>query len=216
MKSRWKIAAISVVPLVVVQLLSMRVTRNPAIHRERSFEQHLQMDAKVKGLLRRACLDCHSHETRWPWYSRLAPVSWLIHKDVQKGRKTLNFSEWSVGAGRKPEIGATMLASSCEAARSGRMPRFPYSIMHPEARLNRDDLETLCSWTKSESKRLIQLKRTNSVQPVQQLTAVAPRREADDQQLSASAGVGAIESLVHFEDNRVSALADRTLGHKRR
>ncbi len=51
--------------------------------------------AAVKGILRRACYDCHSNETQWPWYGRIAPVSWLLARDVREGRAELNFSTWN-------------------------------------------------------------------------------------------------------------------------
>lgn len=163
--TKWK-AALALAALIGgTELWALRPRRNPPVAVERSFESHLRVTPAVHALLRRTCMDCHSNETRWPWYSRLAPVSWLISRDVERGRRVLNLSEWSVQAGRKPELGASILAAACAAARSGRMPRFPYGLVHPEARLSPADLDTLCGWTSSEVRRLIQQKRKAAIAP---------------------------------------------------
>jgi hypothetical protein len=146
-----------------LQALPAAKRTNPVAPPEVRFDRHLKVNAEMDQLLRRACMDCHSNETRWPWYSRVAPISWAIVRDVDRGRRVMNLSEWSQQAGRRPEIGASMLAAGCAAAKSGRMPRFPYSVFHPEARLSQADIKTLCDWTASESRRLIQLKRLRQV-----------------------------------------------------
>jgi hypothetical protein len=148
------------------------------VHSDRSIERHLQMPPEIQKMLRRACMDCHSNETQWPWYSRIAPVSWTIARDVQRGRRVMNFSEWSVQAGRRPEIAASMLAASCTAAKSGRMPRFPYRIFHPEARISKSDVEDLCGWTGLEIRRLVELKKQRTTLHPVLLTAA--RGEGSD------------------------------------
>ena len=74
-----------------------------------------------------ACFDCHSNQTVWPWYSNIAPVSWLVQHDVGEGRQALNFSEW--GRGQEADEAA-------EAVAEGKMPPFSYTLMHPDARLS--------------------------------------------------------------------------------
>jgi hypothetical protein len=76
-----------------------------------------------------ACFDCHSNETKWPWYSNIAPISWLIQRDVTEGREHLNFSEWAVG----------QEAEAAEIVQAGEMPPFRYILAHPEARLSDAD-----------------------------------------------------------------------------
>lgn len=163
MEARWgpKLKWLAALPilLTVLQLLPVARRTNPPVQSEVRFDNHLRLNTEVSHLLQRACMDCHSNETRWPWYSRIAPLSWLVVRDVDRGRRVLNLSEWSRQAGKRPEIGASMLAAACTAAKSGRMPRFPYGIFHPEARLSPSDVQTLCDWTGSEVRRLIQLKR---------------------------------------------------------
>jgi hypothetical protein len=97
----------------------------------------------VAALLRRACYDCHSHETRWPWYAGVAPTSWLLAHDVRDGRDELNFSTWDkyeAGARRKK------LTKSVKEVREGEMPPWYYRAMHPEARLDDRDRAALETW----------------------------------------------------------------------
>jgi hypothetical protein len=154
--------AAAVVAFAAVQLLPLGPRPNPPVQRERSFEQHLKLTPEVQAIMRKSCMDCHSNETRWPWYGRVAPVSWLLSRDVERGRKAMNLSEWSVGPGRRPEIGASYLAAACTDAKSGRMPRLPYTVVNRDAKLTPGELDTLCSWTRSEFVRLIQLKRRST------------------------------------------------------
>ena len=103
---------------------------------------------EIKSLLRNACYDCHSHETVWPWYSRVAPVSWLIASDVKEGRGKMNFSTW---ADYKPAKQGVLLDDAAEQIRQGDMPPFYYAWMHPNARLTDTQKEQLTSWMKSAS-----------------------------------------------------------------
>jgi hypothetical protein len=88
---------------------------------------------ETRALAVRACYDCHSNETHWPLYSRIAPMSWMIEKDVADGRAVLNFSEWGISPA--PEIEETV-----EQVSTGKMPLPYYLLLHPEARLS--DVET--------------------------------------------------------------------------
>jgi hypothetical protein len=154
----------------VLQLVPAGTRINPPVRPQHSIDSRLEVTPQVSGMLRRACYDCHSNETRWPWYSRIAPVSWGVTKDVERGRKVLNFSEWNA----KPEVGASMLAASCANLKSGRMPRFPYNLMHPEARLSAAEVETFCVWSAGEFQRLIRLRRHERRTVVQVSTRVTP------------------------------------------
>ena len=81
-----------------------------------------------------ACYDCHSNETIWPWYSNVAPVSWLVQRDVEQGRDQVNFSEW----GRRQEA-----AEAAETIIDGEMPPFGYTWLHPNARLSNPERNAL-------------------------------------------------------------------------
>ncbi|HUP17908.1 MAG TPA: heme-binding domain-containing protein [Acidimicrobiia bacterium] len=88
----------------------------------------------TRELARRACFDCHSNETKWPWYSKIAPLSWLIQRDVDEGRDELNWSEWG-----PDEEGD----ESAETVIEGSMPPGTYSLLHPEARLSDQEIDAL-------------------------------------------------------------------------
>ncbi|MGZ8563051.1 MAG: heme-binding domain-containing protein [Candidatus Limnocylindria bacterium] len=77
-----------------------------------------------------ACFDCHSNQTQWPWYSNIAPMSWLIQHDVDEGRDALNWSTWGAGHGE---------SESAEAVSEGNMPPFVYLIAHPNANFSQAD-----------------------------------------------------------------------------
>lgn len=124
---------------------------NPAADPGLRLEAHGRVPPSVAGLLRRACYDCHSDETRWPWYSRVAPVSWLVVRDVARGRGQVNFSRWGE---YNAFDRADMLDEACELASKREMPIKPYRLLHPEARLSDADVADLCAWTSAEASRL--------------------------------------------------------------
>jgi hypothetical protein len=99
---------------------------------------------EVEAIMRRACLDCHSNETRWPLYARLAPGSWLMSRDVTKGRQHLNLSEW----GGSDEEEKKMDRENCwEKVEAGEMPPWFYIYpMHLDAKLSEADKATLKGW----------------------------------------------------------------------
>jgi mono/diheme cytochrome c family protein len=86
---------------------------------------------RTKELAKGACFDCHSNETVYPWYSNVAPVSWLVQHDIDEGRGYLNFSEWQAGSKRAQRAGLEV----GEQITRGNMPPSVYLLQHPEARL---------------------------------------------------------------------------------
>ncbi len=104
---------------------------NPAVVAEPAWDSQTTRD-----LASAACFDCHSNETNWPWYTNVAPVSWLTQHDVDEGRATLNFSDWSASS-RHGERDAA------EAVREGEMPPSYYVMMHPNASLTAAEKEAL-------------------------------------------------------------------------
>jgi hypothetical protein len=103
---------------------------NPPIQTEPEWDS-----PHTRELAVRACYDCHSNETRWPWYSYLAPVSWMVRRDVDLGRKKLNFSELEPA-----EYTGALCAGLLQ---SGSMPMRAYTLTHPEARLSEEEQEQL-------------------------------------------------------------------------
>ena len=98
---------------------------------------------EVRAVLRRTCYDCHSHETVWPWYSRVAPVSWLLARDVREGRDELNFSTWDRYAAKEQ---VKKLKESWEEAAEGEMPPWFYLRVHRDAVLSAEDKAVLRQW----------------------------------------------------------------------
>lgn len=98
---------------------------------------------EVKAVLRRACYDCHSNETKWPWYTNIAPVSWLSAYDVKKGRAKLNFSTWDIYSREKQ---AHLIKGCMEEACEKEMPPWFHLPVHPEGRLTPEDLSVLKAW----------------------------------------------------------------------
>jgi hypothetical protein len=101
--------------------------------------------ATIDSLLRRSCYDCHSDQTRWPWYSRVAPVSWLIVRDVRHGRSDLDFSRWSTDLVREPTP-EQRFRGICHDLRRDIMPPRLYLLVHPAARMTDAEVEALCQW----------------------------------------------------------------------
>ena len=117
--------------LILIQLVPFgRQHTNPAVIQEPNWDS-----PQTRELTKRACFDCHSNETIWPWYSNIAPVSWLIQNDVLEGRSKLNFSEWGRGEMEVDEIG--------ELIQSGEMPPSYFIMLHPEAKLTAAEQEAL-------------------------------------------------------------------------
>jgi len=106
---------------------------------------------EIAATLHAACYDCHSQETRWPWYSRVAPVSWLIASDVNRGRERLNFSEWPRDL---PERAAKRLERISEEVEDQDMPPRKYTRLHSDARLTAAQREALIHWADAEAARL--------------------------------------------------------------
>lgn len=126
---------------------------NPPIDESRTIQAHTQLSPEVASILNRSCNDCHSHQTRWPWYSNVAPVSWFVINHVNVGRRELNFSDW---AQYSPEDRAHLLKKICREVKSGAMPLGSYLRLHSEANLSVEDIKTLCDWATEESQRLSQ------------------------------------------------------------
>jgi hypothetical protein len=111
-------------------------------------ETEVPASGEVKAVLRESCYDCHSNETRWPWYSRIAPVSWLVAQDVNEGREYVNYSAWNQLA---PEKRAEMIQESWEHVEEGDMPPWTYRLFHPRASLSDSELATLRAWAQGSA-----------------------------------------------------------------
>ena len=129
---RIRLALLSLAGLgLVIQLIPYgRAHTNPEIRQEPSWDQ-----PRTRELFIRSCKDCHSNQTEWPWYSVVAPVSWLVQRDVNEGRSHFNISEW----GRDENHGD----DAAKLVRDGEMPPWFYLPAHPDARLSEAELAEL-------------------------------------------------------------------------
>jgi hypothetical protein len=139
-----KRAAIATVFLLLaIQLVPVNRS-NPTVDQSRPIYTTLPVPNSVKAVFERSCEDCHSNQTAWPWYSYVAPVSWVVAHDVHEGRKKMNFSEWgSYSAQRKED----RLEEICEQVTNADMPDRKYAIFHRSARPTSQERDAVCQWT---------------------------------------------------------------------
>jgi hypothetical protein len=127
----------AIVLVIGLQLVPIDATNPPV-------EGDIPTPPEVKAILRRACYDCHSNETVWPWYSRFAPLSWMISRDVHDGRSELNFSTWDQYSAEEQ---LKKLKDSWEEVEDGGMPPWYYLSVHRDAVLSSADRALLWQWT---------------------------------------------------------------------
>jgi hypothetical protein len=126
---KWLLVGLGVLLLAVQFVPYGRAHDNPPVTAEPPWDSPVTRDLAV-----RACFDCHSNQTRWPWYSNIAPMSWLIQRDIDEGRDELNWSEWG------PESEGD---ESAETVLEGSMPPGAYTLLHQEARLTDQEMDAL-------------------------------------------------------------------------
>lgn len=142
-KKRWlQVVAAVIVLFLVVQLVPSPAADNPPV------EEEVAAPEDVVRILRQSCYDCHSHETAWPWYARVAPAKWLVREHVEDARSELNFSAWNRYDG---EERAHKWEEVAEEVEEGEMPLRSYLIVHRDARLSEDDLRTLVDFASRQS-----------------------------------------------------------------
>ncbi len=139
------IAIVLAVGFVVIQFVRIDRT-NPPVDPAKSIESHMNVPADVQMVLARSCNDCHSHNTKYPWYSNVAPVSWWLRDHIDHGRSHLNLSEWGTYDSKKR---SHKLEEICDMVRSRQMPLPSYLWMH-NAVLTESEIEMLCKWTGSK------------------------------------------------------------------
>lgn len=132
---------------LTMQFLPVTREKFQPAEKEKSFEHQLQVPSTALSLLKRACYDCHSDEMRNPWYTSLAPVSWMIGNHIKEGRKNLNFSRW---ADYSSGIQGKKLDEITEQLRQGTMPPWNYVLLHPGARLSTDQTKMLIKYLENQ------------------------------------------------------------------
>ncbi len=117
---------------------------NPSVDPSRTIYASLPVPADVRAVFDRSCRNCHSNETAWPWYSYIAPVSWVVAHDVHHARKMMNLSEWGGYSAQRKE---DRLEEICEQVTNGDMPDRKYAVFHREARVTPPERDAICQWT---------------------------------------------------------------------
>jgi hypothetical protein len=146
-KLKWIVAALAVV-FVLLQFTNLARTNPPVVN---DLMTANPPPPEIAALLHAACYNCHSYETKWPWYSHVAPVSWLIASDVSNGRRNMNFSDWPTN---DPVRVAKRLENMSEEIGYNEMPPKKYTLIHADARLTAGQRKTLTDWLDSEAAQL--------------------------------------------------------------
>lgn len=139
-RRRSTVLGVAAAAVLVAQLVPVDRTNPPV-------ETEIPAPRPVAAILRRACIDCHSNETVWPWYGRVAPVSWLLARDVREGRRELNVSLWNRYDEKRR---LRKLKEIVEQVGKREMPPAIYTLAHRSAILTPEDRKTLMEWARAE------------------------------------------------------------------
>ena len=142
---KWTLIVLAIL-LVLIEVIQPKRT-NPPVIASRSLEAHVAVPEPVQTVLKRSCYDCHSNATVWPWYSHIAPVSWLVVDDVNTGRGHINFQDWEAQVNESE--GKEHLGLICKEIRNRAMPLFSYRLMHKDSHLSAEDVNTVCAWSQT-------------------------------------------------------------------
>jgi hypothetical protein len=152
MNKWWKIGGLIIAGMLII-LQFFQPERNTGPGNEQQDMLHvLQVPDTLANLIRVSCYDCHSNDTRYPWYSRVSPVSWYLDNHIRKGKEALNFSEFG---GLEKTGKVAVLSEVCEEVESGSMPLKSYRIMHWGSGLGMEEMEALCDWSESAARSLL-------------------------------------------------------------
>ncbi|HKO05599.1 MAG TPA: heme-binding domain-containing protein [Candidatus Acidoferrales bacterium] len=148
-----KRAAVILAIAFVAAQLGQPARTNPAFASTQTIENIVNVPPDVHATLMRACEDCHSDETEWPWYAQVAPASWFVIHHVVEGRRRINFSTW-VRPGKEPVDSIDRLKAMCRDVRTESMPPESYTLFHWSAKLSADEVKRICKWSEEEQRRL--------------------------------------------------------------
>lgn len=123
----------------------------PKTNSDRILLSGADVDPALMRVLKKSCQNCHSERTEWPWYSYVAPMSWLIEKDVHQARSHLNLSRWEEYDARKQH---DLLAELAAIVRNRRMPPGRYTLLHPTTKPSPEEFDRIYQWTRAERRRL--------------------------------------------------------------
>jgi len=134
----WGVAGLALI-FILIQFVQPAHTNPPV---KSDFLMAVKAPENIAAMYHAACYDCHSDETRWPWYSHVAPMSWQIAQDVNEGREALNLSEWP----SLPKSAWKRMENMSDLIDSGEMPLKKYTLIHKDAQLTADQRKQLTDW----------------------------------------------------------------------
>ena len=146
------IRRVLLVVIALVGIASIMTAPRPSENAGAALLEGARVPAAVRALIERSCRDCHSEATRFPWYSYVAPISWMVESDVKQGREHLNLSRWNQYSLIRRERCLSEIANQVE---DGGMPLAAYTWIHPSAVLSPADIDAIFTWTQQERSRLI-------------------------------------------------------------
>lgn len=132
--------------LIAIQIFQPKRT-NPPVVPAKSLAAHVNVPATVYSALLRSCGDCHTNQTYWPWYSHIAPLSWVITDDVNQGRRHMNLQDWE--AQTDPKQANDRLIDICQEVQKNGMPPFSYRLTHKANKLNPQEIVAVCNWSQT-------------------------------------------------------------------
>lgn len=144
------VLVILIIGFVVIQFFRPERTSSE-VYGENHITKMMNVPDDVQKILKRSCFDCHSEHTLWPWYSNIAPMSWLVAQDVRRGRAKMNFSQWGkISQSKRDE----RLQSICDEIKEDEMPLPNYLLIHRDAVLSQQEKDILCTWAENELKKI--------------------------------------------------------------
>ena len=150
-----KILKITVIVLVI-GFIAVQFVRpdfsNPPVTDAETLTASTSVPPNVQQILRRSCFDCHSHETQYPWYSKVTPFNWFLAGHIRDGRREVNMSIWNTYSAEKK---IRKLDEICEQVEKGEMPISSYLLIHPSAKLSDADRKAICDWSTHERERVV-------------------------------------------------------------
>ncbi len=146
------IAIVVVVAFIVIQFIRPDFT-NPPVNQAETLESATQVPENVQAILNRSCKDCHSNETKYPWYSRIQPSAWFLADHIEEGRRELNLSVWKT---YEPRRQRRKLGEICEQIQAKEMPLPSYLWIHWDAKMSEAEIKTICDWTVAEQAKIIE------------------------------------------------------------
>ena len=148
MSRRFKILGIGLGLLLILLQFFQPEQNNAPVDPECDMLEVISPPEQITGLIRDACYDCHSNQTRYPWYEKISPVSWYLHQHIKNGKEELNYSDYG-SMDKADKIG--VLADFCDVLDASTMPLQSYMLIHVNARLSQEERAALCNWTEAEA-----------------------------------------------------------------